>query len=94
MLVPSPPANHSKTLAHAFAEVKATLSNRAFLWLVSAALFGFINQGITFALSNYLLAFLWQLEQMQMLYYALILFASMLAAFAFLPALSARTGKK
>lgn len=92
--VPSPAAKHSETLGHAFAEVKATLSNRAFLWLVSAALFGFINQGITFALSNYLFAFLWQLEQMQMLYYALILFVSMLAAFAFLPALSARTGKK
>lgn len=90
----SPPAPRGAGLRHALSEVKATLSNRAFLWLVSAALFGLINQGITFALSNYQLAFLWQLEQMQMLYYALILFATVIVAFLIVPPLSARIGKK
>lgn len=90
----SPPAPRGVGLGHALAEVKATLSNRAFLWLVSAALFGLINQGLTFALSNYQLAFLWQLEQMEMLYYALMLFGTVMVAFVFVPPLSARLGKK
>jgi glycoside/pentoside/hexuronide:cation symporter, GPH family len=90
----SPPAAPSQSLRHVVGEVKATLSNRAFLWLVSAALFGLINQGITFALTNYQLAFLWQLEQMEMLYYALILFVTVFIAFLIVPPLSARMGKK
>jgi glycoside/pentoside/hexuronide:cation symporter, GPH family len=89
---PPPPPNHG--LKHALAEMRATLSNRAFLWLVSAALFGLINQGITFALTNYLLAFLWQLTTFEMLSYALILFASMIIAFLIVPPVSARMGKK
>ena len=89
---PPPPPNHG--LKHAIAEMRATLSNRAFLWLVSAALFGLINQGLTFALSNYLLAFLWQLTTSEMLLYALILFASMIVAFLIVPPVSARLGKK
>jgi GPH family glycoside/pentoside/hexuronide:cation symporter len=64
----SPPAPRGVGLGHAFAEAKVTLSNRAFLWLVSAAVFGLINQGLTFALTNYQLGFLWQLKQMEMLY--------------------------
>ncbi len=89
---PPPPANHG--LKHALLEMRATLSNSAFLWLVCAALFGLINQGITFALSNYLLAFLWQLKMLEMLSYALILFASMIVAFLIVPPISARMGKK
>ena len=90
----SPPAPRGAGLGHALAEVKATLSNKAFLWLVSAALFALINQGLTFALSNYQLAFLWQLQQMEMLYYALLLFSTVIIAFFIVPPLSARLGKK
>ena len=90
----SPVAPRGAGLRQALSEVRNTLSNRAFLWLVSAALFGLINQGLTFALSNYLLMFLWQLEQMQMLYYALILFVSVIVAFLLVPAISGKLGKK
>ncbi len=90
----SPPPQTYHGLKHIMGEMRATLSNRAFLWLVSAALFGLINQGITFALSNYLLAFLWQLAMLEMLAYALILFASMVVAFLIVPPVSARLGKK
>ena len=90
----SPPAPRGVGLGHAFAEAKVTLSNRAFLWLVSAAVFGLINQGLTFALTNYQLGFLWQLQQMEMLYYALILFTTVIVAFIIVPPLSARLGKK
>ncbi len=89
---PPPPPNHG--LRHALAEMRATLSNRAFLWLISAALFGLVSQGITFSLTNYLLAFLWQLATSEMLIYALILFASMIVAFLIVPPVSARLGKK
>ena len=90
----SPPPRPNHGLRHTLAEMLATLSNRAFLWLVFAALFGLINQGITFALTNYLLAFLWQLATSEMLTYALILFASMIGAFLVVPSVSARLGKK
>ena len=90
----SPPAPRGVGLGNAFAEAKVTLSNRAFLWLVSAAVFGLINQGLTFALTNYQLGFLWQLQQMEMLYYALILFTTVIVAFIIVPPLSARLGKK
>ncbi len=90
----SPPAPRGVGLGHAFAEAKVTLSNQAFLWLVSAAVFGLINQGLTFALTNYQLGFLWQLQQMEMLYYALILFTTVIVAFIIVPPLSARLGKK
>ena len=90
----SPPAPRGVGLGHAFAEAKVTLSNRAFLWLVSAAVFGLINQGLTFALTNYQLGFLWRLKQMEMLYYALILFTTVIVAFMIVPPLSARLGKK
>nr|WP_315477794.1 MFS transporter [uncultured Sphingorhabdus sp.] len=90
----STPAPRGVGLGNAFAEAKVTLSNRAFLWLVSAAVFGLINQGLTFALTNYQLGFLWQLKQMEMLYYALILFTTVIVAFIIVPPLSARLGKK
>lgn len=90
----SPAAPRGAGLGHAFAEAKATLSNRAFLWLVSAALFGLINQGMTFALTNYQLSYLWRLQQMEMLYYALILFSTVIIAFIIVPPVSARLGKK
>jgi glycoside/pentoside/hexuronide:cation symporter, GPH family len=90
----SPISRPAHSLKQAFSEMRATLSNRAFLWLISAALFGLINQGITFALSNYLLVYLWQIERIEMLYYALILFASVVVAFVFLPPISNKFGKK
>jgi GPH family glycoside/pentoside/hexuronide:cation symporter len=90
----SPPSPRGAGFGHAFAEVKATLSNRAFLWLVSAALFGLINQGMTFALTNYQLSYLWRLQQMEMLYYALTLFSTVIIAFIIVPPVSARLGKK
>ena len=90
----SPPPPPKLGLKHALAEMRATLSNRAFLWLVFAALFGLINQGITFALTNYLLAFLWQLVGEELTLYALTLFGSMIVAFFIVPPISARLGKK
>jgi len=82
------------TLRHILAEMRDTLSNRAFLWLVFAALFGFINQGITFSMNNYLLSFFWQFTQGEMIAYVFLLFGSMVAAFVLVAPLSARLGKR
>ncbi len=75
-------------------EMKRTLSNRAFLWLVAAALFGYINQGITFAMTNYLLGFFWQLNQIELIGYVVMLFGTMIVAFLLVAPLSARLGKR
>lgn len=75
-------------------QMRATLSNRAFLWLVFAALFGFINQGITFSMTNYLLGFFWQLDQTELGLYVILLFGTMIAAFLLVAPLSARLGKR
>ena len=91
---PSPPAQKSDGLGHILSQMMATLSNRAFLWLVAAALFGFINQAVSFALSNYLLTFLWQLGQYGLITYAVMLFFTMIVAFLMVGPLSAWLGKK
>lgn len=82
------------TLRHILRDMRDTLSNRAFLWLVFAALFGFINQGITFSMNNYLLGFFWQFTQHEMVAYVFLLFASMIAAFLLVAPLSTRLGKR
>ncbi|HMO75579.1 MAG TPA: MFS transporter [Sphingopyxis sp.] len=85
-----PPAN----LRHILRDMRDTLSNRAFLWLVFAALFGFVNQGITFSLTNYLLGFFWQLTQAELVAYVLLLFGTMIAAFLLVAPLASRLGKR
>ena len=82
------------TLRQVLAEMRDTLSNRAFLWLVFAALFGFVNQGITFSMNNYLLGFFWQFTQGEMVAYVFLLFGTMIAAFILVAPISAKLGKR
>jgi glycoside/pentoside/hexuronide:cation symporter, GPH family len=82
------------TLRRVLGEMRDTLSNRAFLWLIFAALFGFVNQGITFSMNNYLLGFFWQFTQGEMVAYVFLLFATMVAAFILVAPISARLGKR
>lgn len=91
---PSPPARPAHSLGQAVFEMRETLSNRAFVILAFAALFGLINQGMTFALSNYLLAYIWLFGQMEFLYYGLVLFGSVVIAFLLVPPVSKKYGKK
>jgi glycoside/pentoside/hexuronide:cation symporter, GPH family len=91
---PSPAARPAHSLKQAVFEMRETLSNRAFVILAFAALFGLINQGMTFALSNYLLAYVWLFERMEFLYYALVLFGSVMIAFLLVPPISKKYGKK
>ena len=82
------------SLSHILRDMRDTLSNRAFLWLVFAALFGFVNQGITFSMNNYLLSFFWQFGRAEMVAYVVLLFGSMIAAFVLVGPVSAKFGKR
>jgi GPH family glycoside/pentoside/hexuronide:cation symporter len=75
-------------------EMRHTLSNRAFLWLVFAALFGFVNQGIAFSLTNYIIGFVWEFGQGEKTAYALMLFLTMIAAFIVVAPLARKFGKR
>jgi glycoside/pentoside/hexuronide:cation symporter, GPH family len=90
----SPPPQTNDGILHIFSAMKASLSNRAYLWLITAALFALINQGLSFALSNYLLVYLWQLDRIEMLIYAIALFGSVIVAFLIVDILSKRHGKR
>ena len=62
-------------------QLKETLGNRAFVVLMVAGLFGYVNQGVGFAISQYNLNFVWQLSGGQLQLYALALFAGMVTMF-------------
>ena len=87
-------AKPATSLRHIVRDMRDTLSNRAFLWLIFAALFGYVNQGITFSMNNYLLGFFWQFTQGEMIAYVFLLFGTMIAAFLLVAPLSAKLGKR
>ncbi len=87
-------ANSAPPEHHGWRAIRATLSNRAFLILIAAALFGFINQGITFSLTNYLLGFVWQMSSGEMTAYALVLLGTIIIAFLLVGPAQARLGKR
>ena len=91
---PSPPPQSHGGLRGTVRAMRATLSHRAFLILAGAVLFAFVAQAITFALINYLLVFVWQLDRAAMTGYVFLLFASMIAAFVIVVPLSRRLGKR
>src|SRR3546814_20314063 len=82
------------SLSLSLRDMRDTLSNRAFLWLVFASLFGVVNQGITFAMNNYLLSFFWQFTRGEMVAYVFLLFGTMIAAFILVAPISAKLGKR
>jgi glycoside/pentoside/hexuronide:cation symporter, GPH family len=82
------------TPGHGWHDMKATLSNRPFLWLVGSALFGFVNQGITFSMTNYMLSYVWRFTQGAMTSYALMLLISIVIAFVVVGPMANRWGKR
>lgn len=91
---PSPPRQSHGGLRGTLRAMRATLSHRAFVILAGAVLFAFVGQAITFALVNYLLAFVWQLDRPAMTAYVFLLFGSMITAFFVVAPLSRRRGKR
>lgn len=76
-----------------FHEIVEAFSERPFLIFAAGALAAYVSQGMTFALSNYLYYFVWQLAEGQIALYPLVLFASVVAVFVLLGGLHHRFGK-
>ena len=91
-----PPAKRiaAETPREFFANVRRALSNRGFLILIVAGVFAYSNQGMTFAMSNYLLGYVWQFGPNDFAIYAVILFGGVLLAFVCAPIASRAMGKK
>ncbi|HEU4969219.1 MFS transporter [Sphingomonas sp.] len=74
--------------------ILSTLGNRAFVLLISAGVFAYINQGIAFAMSNYLLGFVWLFRPVDFLTYSICLFAGVLLAFFIVTPVARAFGKR
>jgi GPH family glycoside/pentoside/hexuronide:cation symporter len=81
------------TLRTSFAELRATVKNRAFLVLMLAGVCAYTNQGISYALSNYLYSYVWGFKGTVFVYLMIVLFIGVLFAFALAPRAAKRFGK-
>lgn len=95
------PVIEKQSLRKNFADLRETISNRAFVILMVAGLFVFTNQGITYAISNYLYTYVWRFTTVTILGLTLptfvplsiVLFGGVLVAFVIAPKLGAVTSK-
>lgn len=74
-------------------EMRATLSNRAFIILMIAGIFGYTTQGVGFAISQYNLNYVWQFTSGQLQLYALVLFVGMVGIFFAVTPIARAIGK-
>ena len=80
-------------LADHFRELGQTLRNRAFLVLMLAGICAYANQGVSYALSNYLYSYVWQFGGTAFGLLPFMLFTGVTIAFFIAPRLGARFGK-
>jgi GPH family glycoside/pentoside/hexuronide:cation symporter len=86
------PEKHVK--GQALLEIRESLSHRAFLILIGAGVFAHTSQGLTFSISNYLFAYVWQFGDAELQFYPIVLFASAVLAFLFVSPLGKAFGKR
>ncbi len=87
---PTDAAMHQPSLR----DMLACLRFKPFLILLLAAFFAFANQGVTFALSNYLLAYVWKFGWQEQVIYACSLFVGVVVALVLARQLGERYGKR
>lgn len=89
-----PPAKRNLTLRQTLGEIRETLSNRSFLFLLSASVMTAMATGLAASLNNYFNTYFWQFsaEQISMLV-AGVFISAFVALFA-APLLSRRLGKR
>lgn len=75
-------------------KLRQTLSNRAFLVLLGSSLFAYVNQGLTFSATSYLLNLYWEMPQSGFLAYSASLFAGVVGAFLLVGLLQSRIEKR
>jgi GPH family glycoside/pentoside/hexuronide:cation symporter len=90
--LPRPPIVR-QTLRENFRELGQTVRNRAFAVLMLASLCAYTNQGIGYALSNYLYSYVWGFKGAVFAYLTVSLFAGVVVAFVVAPRLGKRGGK-
>lgn len=89
-----PPPRTKLTLATIFREIFETLSNRSFLALFIATMFGFTATGLANALSVYFSTYFWGFSSIQIALLTLLIFISVLIGAAIAPHITRRLGKK
>lgn len=88
-----PKSPDNGTLGASFRELGATVRNRGFVVLMAAGLLLYTNQGISFALSNYLYTYVWRFEKGAFILLAVTLLAGVVIAFLAAPRVGKRIGK-
>lgn len=81
------------TLSEHFRELGETLRNRAFVVLMLAGVCAYTNQGISYALSNYLYSYVWEFGGATFGILPFMLMAGVVLAFFIAPRAGARLGK-
>jgi GPH family glycoside/pentoside/hexuronide:cation symporter len=81
-------------LAQTVRKVASTLANRAFLILLGATLFYYINVGMTFSTATYVLTYYWEMPQAGFLVYSIVLFVGVIGAFLLVGFLQSRIEKR
>ncbi len=82
-----------KSVGETFGEMRGALSNRAFLILMAAGVFGYTNNGLGLAISQYNLNYVWQLTTTQLTIYAFSLFGGIVGIFFVVTPISRALGK-
>ncbi len=88
----TPPTHHG--FAASIVEIRETLANRAYLTLLGSTLFAFINLGVIFSITSYLLTFVWRVPQSGFLVYAVSLFVGVVGAFLLVGAVQEKVEKR
>jgi GPH family glycoside/pentoside/hexuronide:cation symporter len=77
------------SLAEHFSEFRATINNKGFGILMLAGVFAYTAQGISFALSNYMYQYVWQLHGADYQWLSIALLMGAIGAFIITPRLTA-----
>ena len=81
------------SLRESFGELRTTLNNRAFAMLMGGGMCAYTNQGVNFALSNYMYTYVWKFSGWVMALVPPVLFAGVAIAFFAAPRVARRLGK-
>ena len=90
----SPPAKQAKTLRQTLSEVRETLNNRSFLFLLASSIATALAGGLVASMNGYFNTFFWEFSAAQISVITLGVFVSAFVALPSAPLLSRRFGKK
>lgn len=92
-LIATSNTHNAVPVGHGFADFREALQFRPFLILLGAGIFAFANQGLFFALTNYLMLYVWGFSQQTFSIYPFALFAGVALAFFIVGPISRRFEK-